>query len=140
MTKRRILYIEDHEDTRDLVCLVLRERDYDVTEAPTIEAAIKLVNGDKFHLYLLDSWLPDGSGIDLCKRIRELDCHTPVIFYSAAAYDHDRVRAFNAGAQGYLTKPASFVELCELIGCLIDEAEGSVNADGDGKPTRRNHE
>lgn len=122
MSKRRILYIEDHEDTRDLVTFVLREREYEVTEAQTIEAAIRLAQDEKYHLYLLDSWLPDGSGIEFCKKIRQVDLHTPIIFYSAAAYEDDKALAFNAGAQGYLTKPASVKELCDLVAKLIDGA------------------
>jgi DNA-binding response OmpR family regulator len=132
MSKHHILYIEDHEDTRDLVTFVLREREYEVTEAQTIEAAFRLAQEGKYHLYLLDSWLPDGSGIDFCKKIREVDLHTPIIFYSAAAYEDDKTLAFTAGAQGYLTKPASVKELCELIANLIDSAESTSRGENDG--------
>lgn len=47
---------------------------------------LKAASDQKFNLYLLDLWLPDGSGLDLCKKIREFDLKTPVVFYSAAAY------------------------------------------------------
>ncbi|HKY26416.1 MAG TPA: response regulator [Pyrinomonadaceae bacterium] len=120
MSKRRILYIEDHEDTRDLVTLVLKERDYEVTEATTLESAVKLAQDGKYHLYLIDSWLPDGSGIDFCNQIRQLDQNTPIVFYSAAAYEDDKALALAAGAQGYLTKPSSVKELCDLIAELMD--------------------
>lgn len=123
MNKRSILYLEDHDDTRELVGLVLRDRDYDVTDVPTIEAAMELVQSTKFHLFLLDSWLADGSGIELCKKIRKVDPDTPIRFYSAAAYERDKDRAMSAGAQAYLTKPASFTEICELVARLIDRDE-----------------
>ena len=88
---RRILYIEDHEDTRELVTLLLAQKSYKVITGSTIESGVALAGAEKFDLYLLDSWLPDGSGLDLCRRIRQFDQTTPILFYSAAAYanDHD---------------------------------------------------
>lgn len=122
LTKHRILYVEDHEDTRELITMVLEDNDYEVLTAHTIEAALVMVQETKFDLYLLDSWLEDGSGIELCKRIRRVDTSTPILFYSAAAYEADQVSAINAGAQGYLIKPASFGDLCKLINALINAA------------------
>lgn len=119
--KFRILYIEDHEDTRDLITLVLQQKDYEVTTGSTIENGVRLAGAGKFDLYLLDSWLPDGSGLDLCKRIREFDQATPILFYSAAAYEVDRDRAMKSGAQAYLIKPSQTSELCDLVSSLIEE-------------------
>lgn len=119
----RILYVEDHDDTRDLLTLVLESRNYEVTSAQTIATALTLVRQQKFDLFLLDSWLPDGSGIDLCKGIRHLDIHTPIIFYSAAAFESDKTMALGAGAQGYLIKPARLSELCDLISSLIEDSQ-----------------
>ena len=59
----RVLYIEDHEDTRELVTLVLEQKRYEVVTGSTIESAVALAGSQHFDLYLLDSWLPDGSGI-----------------------------------------------------------------------------
>lgn len=75
--------------------------------------------GAQNDLYLLDSWLPNGSGVDLCKRLREFDHATPILFYSAAAYEVDKELAIDSGAQGYLTNPSRTSELCDLIAHLI---------------------
>jgi len=120
LSNRRILYIEDHADTRELVTIILRQNEYDVITGSTIEAGIQLARSGRFDLYLLDSWLPDGSGLDLCKQIREFDPLTPILFYSAAAYDADREDALKSGAQGYLIKPSHTSELCSLVSALID--------------------
>jgi len=122
MPKHRILYIEDHEDTRELITLVLRQRDFEVTADRTIESGIKLAEQHDFDLYLLDSWLPDGSGLDLCKRIREFDSTTPILFYSAAAYEIDKDQALKSGAQAYLIKPSHTSELCDLVTSLISSS------------------
>jgi two-component system OmpR family response regulator len=120
LNRGHILYIEDHADTRELVELVLRQRNYEVTSSESVAAALKLAFENKFDLYLLDSWLPDGSGLDLCRKIREFDTRTPILFYSAAAYEVDRELALNCGAQAYLTKPTQNSELCDLVSALID--------------------
>jgi DNA-binding response OmpR family regulator len=64
--------------------------------------------------------LPDGSGLDLCKQIREFDKATPILFYSAAAYEMDRAEAIKSGAQAYLIKPSQPSELCQLVTSLIN--------------------
>ncbi len=116
----RVLYIEDHEDTRELVTLVLEQKCLEVVTGSTIQSGVVLARAQKFDLYLLDSWLPDGSGLELCRRIREFDKATPIIFYSAAAYETDRVEAIRSGAQAYLIKPSHPSELCSLVTSLIE--------------------
>ena len=116
----RVLYIEDHEDTRELVTLVLEQKCYEVVTGSTIQSGITLAGSQKFDLYLLDSWLPDGSGLELCRSIREFDKATPILFYSAAAYEIDRIAAIKSGAQAYLTKPSHPSELCHLVTSLIE--------------------
>ena len=126
LPKHRILYIEDHDDTRELIGLVFRQQGFEVITESTIENGIKLATHDKFDLYVLDSRLPDGSGLDLCRKIREFDPLTPILFYSAAAYEVDKEQALMSGAQGYLTKPSLPSELCDLVAQLIEGKTGST--------------
>jgi DNA-binding response OmpR family regulator len=116
----RVLYIEDHEDTRELVTLVLERKRYEVVTSSTIQSGVALAYSQHFDLYLLDSWLPDGSGLELCRLIREFDQATPILFYSAAAYESDRAEALKSGAQAYLIKPSHPSELCSLVTSLIE--------------------
>jgi len=116
----RVLYVEDHEDTRELVTLLLSQKSYEVVTGSTIESGIALAITQKFDLYLLDSWLPDGSGLDLCQKIRQFDKTTPILFYSAAAYASDHEMALQCGAQAYLIKPSQPSDLCELVSDLIE--------------------
>lgn len=122
-THRRILYIEDHEDTRELVTLLLAQKSYDVITGSTIASGVALAGAEDFDLYLLDSWLPDGSGLDLCQRIRQFDKTTPILFYSAAAYASDQNLAMECGAQAYLVKPSQPTELCDLVTRLIERSQ-----------------
>ena len=116
----RVLYIEDHEDTRELVTIVLEQKSIEVVTGSTIKSGVALAGSGKFDLYLLDSWLPDGSGLDLCRKIREFDKATPILFYSAAAYEIDRDQAIKSGAQAYLIKPTNPSDLCRLVTSLIE--------------------
>jgi len=116
----RVLYIEDHADTRELVTLVLEQRSYEVVSGSSIASGVALATSQEFDLYLLDSWLPDGSGLDLCRQIREFDPVTPIVFYSAAAYEIDKDQAIACGAQAYLIKPSQPSELCSLVTSLIE--------------------
>src|SRR5690349_25140355 len=119
----RVLYIEDHEDTRELVTLLLTQKSYEVVTGDSIESGIALASADKFDLYLLDSWLPDGSGLELCQLIRQFDKTTPILFYSAAAYASDRELALQSGAQAYMIKPSQPSDLCRLVSELIENSK-----------------
>ena len=122
--ERRILFIEDHEDTRELVSFVLEASGYSVTSETTVAGALQIAKNEKFDLYLLDNWLPDGTGFELCQRVREFDETTPVLFYSGAVFDSDKLAAIEAGAQGYLAKPCPYSDLLRAVTVLIDHAEG----------------
>lgn len=117
----RVLFIEDDADTRELVSFVLRRENFEVVLATDSEEAMLVVGAMSFQLYLIDNWLPGESGVDLCKRLREFDRSTPILFYSGAAYEQDKRAAFAAGAQGYLTKPMELGELVQEVSHLISE-------------------
>lgn len=118
----RVLFIEDDADTRELVSFVLRRENYEVVLAADSKEALSAAVEMSFELYLIDNWLPGESGVDLCKRLRQFDRRTPILFYSGAAYEQDKRAAFAAGAQGYLTKPIELGELVEKVSHLISAA------------------
>jgi DNA-binding response OmpR family regulator len=83
------------------------------------DEGLRLVQQQDFDLYILDNRMPDKSGVELCRAIREFDPDTPVLFYSAAAHNRDIEEAIRAGAQDYLVKPVSFDELRQAVAQLI---------------------
>ena len=94
---------------------------FKVISLPTMESGLKAASEQKFDLILLDLWLPDGSGMDLCKRIREFDPQTPVVFYTAVAFAGDKQAALDSGAQAYLIKPTDSSTLCESLFRLLEQ-------------------
>ncbi len=105
MTRPRILYVDDHEDTRFVIKQLLEKDGYEVVTADDVAGGFLLAHDKAFDLYLLDIELPDGTGTDLCQQIRRSNQHTPIIFYSARAYESDQRWALACGAQGYVVKP-----------------------------------
>jgi DNA-binding response OmpR family regulator len=103
--KCRVLCIDDHEDTSEMLQLILSHEDYEVATAVSFKQAIELAATREFDLYVLDRHLPDGSGLDLCRKLSSLTPGVPCIFYSGDAYDVHRSEAFAAGADGYVAKP-----------------------------------
>ena len=100
----RILFVDDHEDTRFMVKAWLATSNYEVATAGSIASGLQLAQSGLFDLYLLDTRLPDGSGTELCAKIREFDRTTPIIFYSGDAPEH-LSSALQCGAQDWVVKP-----------------------------------
>ena len=114
-----ILFVEDNADTGQLVALILTAQGHNVVCVPTVKEALEFVGVVGVDLYLLDGRLPDGDGVELCRQIRAMDRQTPILFFSAAAYERDKARAIEAGADGYMTKPIDPNSLAERVNGLL---------------------
>jgi two-component system, OmpR family, manganese sensing response regulator len=102
--KPRILFVEDHDDTRSMIRHLLGHRGYQVETAGSANQGLELAQNEPFDLFLLDYQLGDGSGKELCEKIREFDSDTPILFFSAS---HPKIQqdAVECGAQGFVLKP-----------------------------------
>jgi CheY-like chemotaxis protein len=103
--KCRVLCVDDHHDTSEMLQLLLSEEDYEVHTAATIEEACNMASANEFDLYVLDKRLPDGTGLELCGKLNQLTPGIPCIFYSGDAYEIHRREAMAAGAAAYVAKP-----------------------------------
>ena len=103
--KCRILYVDDHDDSAEMMKLLLAPMNYVVQAASTIREALRLARTEQFDLYVLDKRLPDGSGVELCKQLNRLTPRVPSIFYTGDAYEIHRQEAAAAGADAYVSKP-----------------------------------
>ena len=118
--KGRILFTENDADTRDLLGLLLKLEGFEVIYTEAAEQALSLASTNQFDLYLLDNWALGLAGEDLCRKLRECDPTTPILFYSGTAHESDVAGAMAAGAQGYVVKPADSDELISQISFLIN--------------------
>lgn len=110
MNKHFVLVVEDDTAIRNLITTTLETNDYRFQTAPTGEAAILAAASHNPEIVLLDLGLPDIDGIEVIKKIRTWS-NMPIIVISARSEDNDKIEALDAGADDYLTKPFSVVEL-----------------------------
>jgi DNA-binding response OmpR family regulator len=120
--KCRVLCIDDHKDTSEMLQLLLSEEDYEVVTAESCDAALQLATNQEFDLYVLDRYLPDGSGLELCQKLAKATPGVPCIFYTGDAYDIRRSEALAAGAHDYIAKP-DIDGLIESVRKLLAESE-----------------
>jgi CheY-like chemotaxis protein len=122
MSNCRILYVDDHEDSAEMLRLMLSSEDYEVQLASSVEEALVKARLEHFDLYVLDKRLPDGSGTDLCRMLSLVTPGVPCIFYSGDTYEIHRQEAFAAGARDYVAKP-DVDALIETVHRLMAERE-----------------
>jgi CheY-like chemotaxis protein len=113
-TKRRILCVDDSNDTCLMLTHLFELQGYEAKSASSISEALECARKESFNLYIIDQWFAESSGTNLCRRIREFDPHTPIIIYSGTALDSDREGALQAGASAFVAKP-QIEELIETI-------------------------
>lgn len=113
-TPKRLLCVEDNEDIRFMLTIILNQAGYDAASAGGTAQALEAARREHFDLFILDTRLGDESGLDLCRELRAAQPEARVIFYSAAVYDSDRQAALAAGACAYVAKPGT-AELVEAV-------------------------
>lgn len=101
----RILYVDDHEDTCQMVRLLFSSHGVEVCCVDSAADAALKMKSAHFDLMILDVWLPNLDGLEFCRQVRRSESRIPIIFYSGAAYDADISRGLAAGANAYLVKP-----------------------------------
>ena len=109
--------VEDDAESCELLRHVLA--DWDLTISDTVSGAVSHYLSGHFDLFMLDNWLPDGSGIELCREVRLRFPNAPIVFMSAAAQEHTIEEAIAAGADRYFVKPFDPYELKETVKELL---------------------
>jgi DNA-binding response OmpR family regulator len=121
-TRRRILCVDDDEDICFMLTHLLEQENYEVSTVKNVSEALKLAQNESFNLYIFDEWFPREAGLGLCRKVREFDPNTPIIFYSGAAFDSDKEEALFAGAQAFIAKP-QIAELIETVHRLLTDQQ-----------------
>lgn len=116
--KQPVFVVEDNSDSCRLMRFLLESENYLVSCAASGEEALKIARQNKFAVIVLENRLKGISGVDVCRKIRTFDLETPIIFYTTAAFAHDRKAGIEAGAQSYLVKPNDFENIVETIKAL----------------------
>jgi two-component system cell cycle response regulator DivK len=110
---RRILVVDDNNDSRELVVKVLKNKGYEMIEAIDGEEALEKAMSEKPDLILLDISIPKLNGYEVTKRLKSLEevKDIPVVALTAHAMKGDRAKALEAGCEGYISKPINVRDL-----------------------------
>jgi two-component system, OmpR family, KDP operon response regulator KdpE len=125
----RILIVDDEPNILGAMEPLLRSHGYEVITAMTGRAAIAAATRESPDLIVLDLGLPDMDGVEVCRTVRE-DRGAPIIVLSARGAEHDKVRALDAGAEDYVTKPFGAEELLARIRVVLRRADTSMPSTG----------
>jgi DNA-binding response OmpR family regulator len=117
--RARIVVVEDDREMRQLLKDALGGHGYSVTAVGRGAAASEAVLAGEADAIVLDVWLPDGSGVDLCQSWRRSGLRTPILMLTARADVASRVAGLEAGADDYLGKPFAMAELRARLGALL---------------------
>ena len=130
--QNRILMIEDDPAVASSLREGLEREGYEVVWKDTGEDGLAFAREGNPHLIILDIRLPDGSGFDYCRQMRQMKIRQPIIMLTASRDEIDKVLGLEMGADDYVTKPFSLQELRSRIRAMLRRAYGELSlADSD---------
>ena len=116
-----ILVVDDEKEIADLIEIYLVSDGYKVFKAENAEAGLSILDKQDIHLVLLDIMMPGMNGLEMCRKIRETN-NIPIIMLSAKSTDLDKILGLGTGADDYVVKPFSLIELTARIKANIRRA------------------
>lgn len=123
-TRYRVLVVEDEPTITEFLSTGLGYEGYDVEVATEGQTGLDLAKKQEFDIVLLDIMLPDIDGFEVCRRLRARGYTVPILMLTAKKEITDRVTGLDLGADDYMTKPFSFVELLARIRALLRRTKG----------------
>jgi DNA-binding response OmpR family regulator len=122
-TVRKVLVIEDQQDIAEIIRLHLEDLSYKVKLQYDGLAGLAEAEAQAYDLIILDLMLPGMDGLDICRRLRSKAVYTPILMLTAKVSEFDRVLGLELGADDYLTKPFSVLELVARTKALFRRME-----------------
>jgi DNA-binding response OmpR family regulator len=124
-----VLAIEDDPDIRGLLCTLLSREGYQVQEAATAREGLRTFHETRPDVVILDLALPDLDGLEVLSRLRDMS-DAPVLVLTARSAEAEKVRGLKSGADDYLTKPFSHVELLARLQALRRRVPSTAHRSG----------
>ncbi|GAB3026191.1 response regulator transcription factor [Niabella terrae] len=136
---QKVLIIEDDPEIIELLKIHLRDLGCEVTAVNNGQGGLKAVSDAPFELIILDLMLPGLNGMEVCRRIRQTDRHTPILMLTARSEEIDKVMGLETGADDYLTKPFSIREFIARVKVIFrrNEENQSPRFNNDDTPAIR---
>jgi DNA-binding response OmpR family regulator len=137
---KRVLVVEDDSHIADLICLHLRDEHFEVVRSADGNQGLHLLEQGNWDALVLDLMLPGVDGLEICRRARAMARYTPIIITSARSSEMHRILGLELGADDYLAKPFSMLELVARVKALLRRVDamarnlkmdaGSLSSDG----------
>lgn len=119
----KIMLLEDDTSLIDGLSYSLKKNDFNVTVVRTVKEALDFLDEiNIFDILVLDVTLPDGTGFEVCEKVREQNTQIPIIFLTASDEEVSIIRGLDSGGDDYITKPFKLGELCSRIRALLRRA------------------
>lgn len=115
-----ILFVDDDPDIREMVEASLRAAGFQVSIRENAADVLQLAATERFDAIVLDYWMPQLTGLELCRQIRSFDQNTPILICSGSFSAADKEAAKLAGAQGYVGKPFWSKDLIRVLQSVIE--------------------
>ena len=128
---KRLMIVDDEFEMRTLLAEYFRRLGFEVAEKESAAAALQTVTTDSFDCFILDVSMPEMSGIELLRKLRDRGIDTPALFLTAHDMLDDKVAGFEAGADDYLAKPFSPRELEYRVEALLRRGQTAKPEGGD---------
>jgi DNA-binding response OmpR family regulator len=127
MNNRKILIVEDERDISDLLCLHLRDIAGNVVVAADGYEGMRLARAESWDMIILDLRLPGPDGLEICRAVRRSESYTPVLMLTSKSSELDRVLGLELGADDYITKPFSVLELIARVKAIFRQVAAIEN-------------
>jgi len=126
-TTRRVLIVEDDAHIAELMGMHLRDEGYQVVHAADGLAGVEQLEREHWDALVLDLMLPGIDGLEICRRARAMARYTPIIITSARSSEVHRILGLELGADDYLAKPFSVLELVARVRALLRRSDALAN-------------
>ncbi len=132
--KKSILIIEDNRELARLLEMHLRDLSFKVDIALDGVTGVKKAEADTYHLVILDIMLPGLDGLEICKRLRSNSSYVPILMLTSKSSEMDRVVGLELGADDYVTKPFSIMELMARVKAIMRRVDSMKNHEEETVP------
>ena len=123
MDNKTVLIIEDDADIIELLTIHLKDLGCKMISACNGQKGLAIAKEERFDLIILDIMLPGLNGMEICRKIRQTDRHTPILMLTAKSEEIDKVLGLETGADDYLTKPFSVREFIARVKVIFRRSE-----------------
>ena len=137
MNAYHILIVEDDKEIREGIEIYLRNQGYIVSKAADGVEGLEKIRQEEIHLAIVDVMMPRMDGITMIMRLREMKCEIPVIMLSAKSEEVDKIMGLNMGADDYVTKPFTTMELLARVNSHLRRYGKFLEALGDKKKNEK---